>query len=253
LLLRQRDVKASWTVTLNDSALGKLLQDERDMLRILAVPPGALRAGSNRLQITAKPGNFSDDIEVCDLRIEDVSPADLQRQSIIDITVSGERGPMPVRISVVDKTGSLVPVRALRTGVHEAIRTGVVYTADGKTSLEVPAGEYQIYASRGFEYSAPSTRLRVARGQRASVPLRIRREVAMESFVSCDTHVHTLELSGHGDASVDERALTAAGEGLDAIVATEHNRFSDYALALRKLGVDGAVVSIPGSEITTPI
>jgi hypothetical protein len=75
----------------------------------------------------------------------------------------------------------------------------------------------------------------------------------MDGFVSCDTHVHTLELSGHGDASVDERALTAAGEGLDAIVATEHNRLSDYEGALRKQGVDAVVVSIPGSEITTPI
>src|SRR5688500_6254435 len=38
LLLRQRDVKSSWTVTLNDSPLGILLEDERDMVRMLAVP-----------------------------------------------------------------------------------------------------------------------------------------------------------------------------------------------------------------------
>src|SRR3712207_6912951 len=47
-------------------------------------------------------------------------------------------------------------------------------------------------------------------------------------------YVHTLELSGHGDASVDERVLTAAGEGLDVIVATEHNQVADYTPALQR-------------------
>lgn len=251
LVLRQRDVKASWTVTLNDAVIGALLEDERDMLRTLAVPPGLLRAGSNRLRITGKPGRFSDDIEIRDLRIEDVPPSELQRQSTIDVAVTGESSSMPLRITVVDGKGSLVPLAALRTGVHEAIRTGAVYTADGRTSLGVPAGEYRVYASRGFEYSAPSTRIRVGQGQRASVTLKILREVNMSGYASCDTHVHTLELSGHGDASVDERVLTAAGEGLDLIVTTEHNQFADYAAALRKRGLDAWVVSIPGSEVTT--
>jgi hypothetical protein len=253
LVLRQRDVKASWTTTLNDVAIGALIADERDMLRILAVPPGVLRTGLNRLRITGKPGGFSDDIEIRDLRIEDVSPADLQRQSTIDISVTGESRPVPARITVVDRMGSLVPIRALRVGALEAIRTGVIYTSDGQTSIGVPAGEYQIYASRGFEYSAPSATVQLAHGQRASIALKIRREVTMSGYVSCDTHVHTLELSGHGDASVDERVLAAAGEGLDLIVATEHNRFADYAAALRKLGLNRWTTSIPGTEVTTAI
>jgi hypothetical protein len=149
--------------------------------------------------------------------------------------------------------GSLVPIHALRVGALEAIRTGVIYTSDGQTSIGVPAGEYQIYASRGFEYSAPSARVQLAHGQRASIALKIRREVTMCGYVSCDTHVHTLELSGHGDASVDERVLAAAGEGLDLIVATEHNRFADYSAALRKLGLNRWVTSIPGTEVTTAI
>jgi len=27
-------------------------------------------------------------------------------------------------------------------------------------------------------------------------------------FVSCDTHIHTLTFSGHGDATIDEPGLT---------------------------------------------
>jgi hypothetical protein len=253
LVLRQRDVKASWPVTLNDVALGSLIEDERDMLRILAVPPGVLRTGLNHLRIASKPGAFSDDIEIRDLRVEDISPAELQQQSAIDISVTGEGGSLPARITVVDSRGSLVPIRGLRTEAFEAIRTGVVYTPDGKTTIAVPAGAYRIYGSRGFEYSAPSARIQLLHGQRAAIALKIRREVAMDGYVSCDTHVHTRELSGHGDATVDERVLTAAGEGLDLIVTTEHNRIADHSAALHRRGLDRWVMSIPGSEVTTPL
>jgi len=34
-------------------------------------------------------------------------------------------------------------------------------------------------------------------------------------MVACDTHVHTFTYSGHGDATVDERMLTLAGEGIE--------------------------------------
>ena len=58
-----------------------------------------------------------------------------------------------------------------------------------------------------------------------------------------DTHIHTLELSGHGDASVVERALTLAGEGIELAIATEHNRVADYSPALSAAGVANAVTT----------
>ena len=88
---------------------------------------------------------------------------------------------------------------------------------------------------------------------RLAIALKIRREVTMCGYVSCDTHLHTLELSGHRDASFDELVLATAREGLDLIVVTEHNRFADHSAALRKLGLGGWVISIPGAEITTAI
>jgi hypothetical protein len=55
--------------------------------------------------------------------------------------------------------------------------------------------------------------------------------------VSCDTHVHTLTHSGHGDATVEERMLTFAGEGIELPIATEHNLHADYSEAARRMGV----------------
>ena len=253
LVLRQRDVKAVWTVSINGSDLGTLIQDERHMVRILPVPAGVLRQGENQLRIASKPGTFSDDIEISEVRLQHLSARQLQTQATVDVSAVVENGEMPVRITVVDGDGYLVPVTPLRENAYEAVRTGVIYTADGRASVGLPAGAYRIYASRGFEYSAPSKAVRVTRGARTSVTLNVRHEVKMNGFVSCDTHVHTLELSGHGDASVDERILTAAGEGLDWIVATEHNRHTDYSAAIRRRGLDRWIASIPGTEVTTAI
>jgi hypothetical protein len=126
----------------------------------------------------------------------------------------------------------------------------VLYTPDGVSSIGLPSGEYRIYASRGFEYSAPSRRVRLRAGKTVATELQLIREVLIPGMISCDTHVHTLELSGHGDATVEERVLTAAGEGLDTIVVTEHNRFASYA-ALRSLRLEKWLRAIPGSEVTT--
>jgi hypothetical protein len=66
-----------------------------------------------------------------------------------------------------------------------------------------------------------------------------------------DTHIHTLEWSGHGDASVAERALTLAGEGIELAVATEHNRPADYSAALAMTGLAQEVTAVRGNEVTT--
>ena len=47
--------------------------------------------------------------------------------------------------------------------------------------------------------------------------------------------------------------LTAAGEGLDVIIATEHNRVDDYTPAVTRKNLDRWTVTIPGNEVTTPM
>jgi hypothetical protein len=78
------------------------------------------------------------------------------------------------------------------------------------------------------------------------------RVVPTPGWVSCDTHVHTLTHSGHGDASIEERMLTLAAEGIELPVATEHNLNIDYASAARRAGVAEWFTSVAGNEVTTP-
>ena len=252
LTLRQRDVKKnSWTVSVNGRKLGVLQDDEREMLRVLAIPAGTLRSGRNTLEIMGDSSGFSDDIELRDIRIEAMPVPEWLGQATVTVDSAGEQGSMPVKISVVDREGSLVPFLSLLKDSHEAHRTGVLYTATGRAKLTLPAGEYRIYASRGFEYSAPVQRVHLKQGTEQSVRLRLRKEVNLSGYVSCDPHVHTFELSRHGDASVDERVLTAAGEGLDLIVSTEHNRVDDYSDVLERRRLSKWTRVLPGNEVTT--
>lgn len=253
LILRQRDVKnRTWMVSLNGQKLGALQDDERSMLRVLRVPANLIRSGSNTLRIECEAGTVSDDIEITDIRVESIPVNDFLSQAKVGVTVTGENGAMPVKLTVVDSHGSLVPFASLRSGAYEALRTGVLYSADGRANIGLPAGEYRIYASRGFEYSAQSEAVRLKKNGAHNTRLQVRREVQLPGYVSVDTHVHTFELSRHGDATVDERVLTAAGEGLDIIIATEHNRVDDYSPAVGRRNLGSWTTAVPGNEVTTP-
>ena len=70
-------------------------------------------------------------------------------------------------------------------------------------------------------------------------------------LVASDTHVHTFTHSGHGDATLDERAVTLAGEGIELPIATDHDHFTDLAPAADRMGVRWAFTPVIGDEITT--
>ena len=75
----------------------------------------------------------------------------------------------------------------------------------------------------------------------------------INGYVSCDTHVHTLTYSGHGDATLDERVLTIAGEGIELPIATDHNCQVDYHDAAVKHGVRRYFTPVVGNEVTTSV
>jgi hypothetical protein len=254
LRLRHRDVKAGgWALWLNGKPLQRLPVDERDMVLFVTIAPGALVDGENELRI-APQSQVSDDILVGDIRLIDRPPSELTGDSAVELTVVDRdtRRGLPCRVTIVDSNGSLVPLGAASTD-DAAVRTGTVYSRDGKVRFGLPAGNYVIYASRGFEYSADSVRVSLKRGDRVSRALAIRREVPVPGYASCDTHIHTLEHSGHGDASVRERLLTIAGEGLELAIATEHGKHADYGPEARRLRLDRYFTTVVGNEVTTPV
>ena len=118
--------------------------------------------------------------------------------------------------------------------------------------MGLPAGDCTVFVSRGFEWSVSRHEIQLSAGGTGRISAALRREVPTPGLVSCDTHVHTLTHSGHGDATIDERMLTIAGEGLELPVATDHNIHADYSEPARRLGMSRWFTPIMGNEVTTP-
>ena len=74
---------------------------------------------------------------------------------------------------------------------------------------------------------------------------------AAPGLVAADTHIHTLTHSKHGDATLDERMLTIAGEGIELAVATDHNHHADYSEAAVRTRLQSHFTPIIGNEVTT--
>ncbi len=255
LLLRQQDVKQQWFVSLNGKRLGELVHDENDMTIGLVVPAEALKDGENELVIEspASAKTPADDIRVGQIQLHSGPVNEVLSQATLEVTVvaSESNVPLPCRITVIDANGSLASFGTISND-ELAIRAGTVFTATGRATVKLPAGKYTVYAGRGFEYSLASAEFNVKAGETHRQAMTIRREVSTPGFVACDTHVHTLTHSGHGDATIAERMLTLAGEGIELPIATDHNVHIDYEPIARKLGVRRYFTPVMGNEVTTP-
>lgn len=252
LRVRQRDVKQSWRMRLNDHDLGLLSTDENPLTTFWEVPPGVLRTGDNVFVVTGS--GPSDDVEIGDLRLIDQPPSKALNEAALSVVViDADTGkPTPARVTIVNEQGSLSAVGA-KSNARLAVRPGVVYTADGRAEFGLAAGKYTIHAGRGFEFSVDTKTIDALPGARRRLELTIRREVPLADYVSCDTHVHTLTYSGHGDCTIGERLVTVAGEGLELPIATDHNLTIDYRPAMREAGLAGLFTPVVGNEVTTQV
>lgn len=185
-----------------------------------------------------------------------------------------------VRVAVEDASGRPVPARVMLVGfdpspemrfdelllVLEVTTTAftdqsrdplpygvarVEYAgANGVAEFDVEPGDYELVVSRGTEWSAFRMPLTVEAGGRHEVSARIARVLDTPGFVSSDFHVHFLNSPDSRIAFVD-RAMQFAGEGVDNIVATEHDAHSDLTPTIGDLGLEQFVHSTIGEEITT--
>jgi hypothetical protein len=249
LSLTQTDVNHSWNVLLNGKVLGSLATDEKKMVSYYPVPEGLLNVNDNVLIIRSESMNSTqpDDILVTNILLLNKPAEQLLNESSLNIH-SG----IPSRLTILNNNNSLQPVNAI-TGDTLATRCGVLYSGTGDFSFSLPAGKYKVYASRGFEYGVDSAVFILQAGEKITKEFKLKHEVALKDWVSVDTHVHTLEYSGHGDATMKERILTIAGEGLDYAVITEHNKVVDISSTVKNMKMDKWFTPIAGDELTTAV
>lgn len=259
LFLRQRGVKGTWRVLVNNQVVGTLVARETELNSYFEISPKVITNGVSRLLI--EPPKMVDDIEIADIRLVRGPAAPLFHECALMVKVVEGPGDtsLPCRITVADGNGALaalLPRRGSGTNTNSlamSVRPGVIYTRDGTAEMNLLPGDYTVYASRGMEYSVATQQVTIAKGQTQSVNLSIRKEVNTKGWVAADTHIHTRTHSGHGDATIDERMLTIAGEGIELAIATDHNHHADYSDAATRTKLKEHFTSVIGNEVTTKV
>lgn len=254
LYIHQRDVDSPWTIELNGSDVGLLRPSDDQIDAWYVLPAGSLSDGTNRLRIHSEGG--SDDITLGNLRLVSATRREHFETRLVQVRVTERdtdpaRG-LPVRLTLVDlEAQGEAPDVFFGEAETTAVRPGVVYTSNGDASFELPRGRYEIHALRGSEWGHAMESVDLTEPGAVRVDLSLAREVATPGFVAADTHIHTLTFSGHGDASVDERMVTLAGEGVELAIATDHNHQLDYRPYQEKLGLNEHFTPVVGNEVTT--
>ncbi len=253
LSLRQFDVKQDWRILINDHDVGGLIEDEKDMITYFDLPATVVRNGTNKLEIKAA-NNTPDDIRIGNIKLYSRSLQEVLSDATIKLTVidGASRITIPSRITITDDKGILQTVTVSETK-NIAVRPGYVYTSTGTASISLPAGRYTLYAGRGFEYSVDSVQVELKPGDNLIHTFQIKREVETAGWVSSDTHVHTFTYSRHGDATIEERAITIAGEGIELPIMTDHNQNIDLSTSAKSTGVSKYFTPVTGNELTTKV
>ncbi len=254
LSIGARSIDETWHVELNGKRLATLKRRSEKVEHYYPVPAESLLVGTNQLSIV--PEVPTDDITVGNLRLIESSLREVLDLVAVDVDVhDAESGAgIPARVTVTDTGGAMTEVFYAER-FETAVRPGVVYTSGTTCRIEIPAGSYRVWASRGTEWSLGQATLEVLAEAQAPIPLAfaLRREVDTSGFVACDTHIHTLTYSGHGDSSVDERMITLAGEGVELAIATDHNHNTDYREWQHSHGLESYFTSVVGNEVTTEV
>lgn len=162
----------------------------------------------------------------------------------------------------VTEGGRSIPARVLVRGAgstpdphwgDEADRgaaLNVVHAEQGQGQRPLPPGKYRVIITRGFEYTAHEEEISVAAKQTVQVNASLDRVVDTRGYIAADLHLHAAP-SPDAPSPLADRIRSLAAAGVEVGVATDHNAVTDYRPVIRELGLEAAVASVIGDEVTT--
>ena len=118
-------------------------------------------------------------------------------------------------------------------------------------TVEIAAGRYRVYATRGPEYSLSTIEISVAAGKTVSLVIEVPQHVVKTpGFIASDLHVHT-GLSFDNTFSTSARVRTFVAEHGEIMVSSEHDVPVDFSPFIEMLGVQDKITSIAAIEATS--
>jgi len=186
----------------------------------------------------------------------------------LKVTATDQTGAdLPARVTVVGCDPSPEPIRlgmglpgfgtgtfGLLHDVDDRLPHGVVavgYTgADGEVEMDVEPGSYQVYVTRGSEYSSFDSPVTISAGSQAVIAAQLGHVIDTDGFVSSDYHVHGVR-SADSKISDRNRVLSYSAEGVDNLIMTDHHAHTDLDPEIAAEGLGGWLASTVGEEITS--
>ncbi|MFN3198772.1 MAG: CehA/McbA family metallohydrolase [Bradymonadia bacterium] len=127
----------------------------------------------------------------------------------------------------------------------------VAFTDQGRVVVDVPPGQdYEVYVSRGMEYDLHVETITAEPNDSVAVQALLKRVVDTTGYVGADFHLHAAP-SLDSDLPLTDRIRSVVGEGLEYLVATDHNFVTDYREALALTNLTEWASSMIGLEMTT--
>jgi carboxypeptidase family protein len=154
---------------------------------------------------------------------------------------------LPARLTVL----GVPPTRDPHLGPPFAIPAqNLVISASGGGELPLPPGHYRIIASRGPEYTVDEERVEIAPGETTSATFSLKHVVDAFGWRCVDPHQHAAP-SNDSAVSLVDRVASNLAEGLDVVVATDHNIIAaDWKGAIAELHAARPASVIIGDEVS---
>jgi len=121
----------------------------------------------------------------------------------------------------------------------------------GPVRVGLRPGRYEVVATHGFEYSVDRQEVMVERpNDEALASLQLERVIETPGMMTGDFHVHSIA-SMDSAFPQEQRVLSFVAEGVELLIATDHDTLTDYAPVISTMGLSDRIASIVGVEATS--
>ncbi len=118
-------------------------------------------------------------------------------------------------------------------------------------SIDLAAGEYRVYATRGPEYSLTNKEMQVFTAKQTKLEIELPQQVInTPGYISADLHVHA-GVGFDNTFSTKARVKTFVAEHAEVMVSSEHDVLMDFAPIISAMKLADKVVSVAAVEMTS--
>ena len=154
---------------------------------------------------------------------------------------------------VTDEAGTSIPSRIMVYRKNGGALQAQIYALPGTGQAELPPGDYQMVVLRGYEYTRSISDLTVpAEGGTAHLVATLTRALDTTGWLSMDSHIHAGP-SPDSDVSIKMRVLTAAANGLEVAISTDHEFVADWSAGVTEQNLGAFVRTVVGEEVTATL